>query len=294
MATIIKRSEWGARYRNGVGNRKTGSLRKFTHHTVTAHLDENATVAQEMAQVRILEQIGQQRFGAGMSYNYLIFPSGRIYEGVSPGRICYHSGSGRNTSGVGIAFVGNFQTNSLNTKAFNAAVWLLQWGVRQKLWGDPAFTEYHQQFRSTACPGRYVINRWADMNRAGRGKKVRVPKPTKTTKKQTGKVWPQQKLKVTGYHTTASHNAWVRMLAGIPGTDFTHRRLTRNIQRWLQWNGYYRGYNVDGQFGYWTTYELQRFLKDRGFYKGHLDGSRGPMTIKAEIRYINSQAKHYR
>lgn len=360
MAAIISRSQWGARYRNGVGSRPIGSLEKYTHHTVTAHLDENASRAQEERQMRILEDIGEQRFRGGISYNYLIFPSGRIYEGASVHRIAYHSGGGRNTRGVGVAFVGNFQTNKLNTPAFRAAVWLLQHGKSSNWWGDPAFTEYHKQFRATSCPGQYVINRWADLNRAGRGGSVSAPSGVTGTadtskrinidtlmmtasegvelwshrgsnKKRTAKlgskgwhlhvlyregtwarvqrngkqwvrwvdleesdrVWPQVDVPVTDRHTTASHNAWVEMLRRIPNTDFTHRRLTVNIQNWLKWNGYYRGYKSDGKFLYWTTYELQRFLKDRGFYKGRLDGDRKRMTINAEIEYINSQREHF-
>lgn len=105
------------------------------------------------------------------------------------------------------------------------------------------------------------------------------------------KAWPHAQLPVTSKHTTASHRAWVAMLAGV---GFKDKRLTLAIQKWLQWNGYYRGYRLDGQFGPATVRALQQFLKAKGFYRGVIDGDRGPLTIQAEIRYINSQAKHYR
>lgn len=168
MSSIASRASWGARYRNGVGNRRTGSLQKYFHHTVTAHLSVNATVAQERAQMRTIENIGQQRFGAGISYSFIIFPSGRIYEGASVNRIAYHSGPGRNTRGAGICLAGNYDTNQLGTRAFNAIVWLLQEGVRRGWWGDPALTERHRDFSSTACPGRYAAAQFAAINRAGR------------------------------------------------------------------------------------------------------------------------------
>lgn len=361
MAAIITRAQWGARHRNGVGSRPTGSLRKFTHHTVTAHLSANASRTQEERQMRILEDIGQQRFGGGISYNFLIFPSGRIYEGASVGRISYHSGSGRNTSGVGIAFVGNFEANKLNMKAFNAAVWLLQHGVERSWWGDPAFTEYHKKFRATSCPGRYVINDWSKMNAAGRGGSIAPPSgvtgtaPRDTSTKRInidtimqtsqdkvhirthrnqddddnivhtmhnagynvhvlyregswarvqrgGKhwvpwahleesdvVWPNIALPVTDSHTTASHNAWVKLMADVGYTD---RRLTTAIQKWLRGLGYYKG-RLDGSFGPMTVRALQSFLRTKGLYKGRIDGQRGPMTIRAEIDYLNSQRQHY-
>lgn len=373
MSAIISRSTWGARRRNGVGSRPTGRLEKYLHHTVTAHLKSSASINEESRQMRILEDIGEQRFKGGISYSFLVFPSGRIYEGASVGRISYHSGSGRNTRGVGIALVGNFESNSLNTAAFNSIVWLLQEGARKGWWSDPALTEYHKQFRATSCPGRHAISRFSDLNKAGRGGKVSVttPKPTppKSTSQSIGrvmetnkkgvevwrrnnkssgvigtmsaegygvfverrqgntgswaeiawkggvgwvewkylreakgataskpKVWPQVNVPVTNKHTRASHNAWVRMLAGIKGQNFTSSNLTRNIQNWLQWNGYYKksdGFIVDGKWGKYTTRELQRFLKAKGFYKATPDFTRGPVTVRAEINYINSQRKHF-
>lgn len=112
-----------------------------------------------------------------------------------------------------------------------------------------------------------------------------------SSKPSTSKAWPHAQLPVTSAHTAASHRAWVAMLAGV---GFKDARLTLAIQKWLQWNGLYKGYRLDGQFGPATVRALQTFLKSKGFYKGVLDGSRGPLTIQAEIRYINSQAKHYR
>src|SRR5690625_507209 len=176
MSKIATRSSWGARYRNGVGTRPVGSLEKYLHHSVTTHLSANATVAQERAEMRKIESIGQQRFGAGISYTFLIFPSGRIYEGAGVNRISYHSGSGRNTRGVGVCLAGNYESNGLGSEAFDALVWLLQHGVEKGWWGDPALTEAHRDFRATSCPGKHAYNRMGDVNKAGRGGKVTPPK----------------------------------------------------------------------------------------------------------------------
>ena len=295
MSKIISRRTWGARHSNGVGTRKVGRLEKYLHHSVTAHLSEDATLAQEYAQMRVLEQIGQQRFGKGISYNIVIFASGRIYEGASVNRIAYHSGGGRNTRGVGIVLAGNFEANKLNTKAFNAVVWALQEGVRRKWWGDPALTEYHKQFRSTACPGKHAIARFSELNRAGRGKTVTAT-PAKPAASSTRRPWPHAAVPVTSSHTAHSHNAWVSLLAGNIGPKkqgYKNKSLTVNVQRWLRDLGYYKG-TIDGLFGPRTVRALQNFLKDRGYYKGYIDGSRGPMTVRAEIAYLNERAKFYK
>ena len=121
-----------------------------------------------------------------------------------------------------------------------------------------------------------------------------LPKGSTSSSKSSSKAWPHKKLKVTSKHTTASHRAYVKMLAGV---GFKDKSLTTAIQKWLRWNGYYKasdGFVIDGDMGRLTVQELQKFLKAQGFYKGVIDGGRGPMTVKAEIAYLNDQAKHYK
>lgn len=109
-------------------------------------------------------------------------------------------------------------------------------------------------------------------------------------------VWPDVALPVTDRHTTASHNAWKKLLADVGYKD---RNLTVNFQNWLKKLGYYKG-KIDGEFKSWTVDALQRFLRDKGHYKGVLDAfkapynrSRGPWLIRAEIGYLNDQRRYY-
>lgn len=175
MSQIIPRATWGARYRNGYGTRTVGRLEKYLHHTNTEQLSEDASLAAEMAAVRTVEAIGQQRFGVGMSYTLLITPSGRIFEGVGIDRVSAHSGPGRNTRGAGVCLVGNYQVHDLGAAAFTSVVWLLQEGVRRDWWSDPALTEMHRQFRDTTCPGDNAAARFTELNAAGRGETVAAP-----------------------------------------------------------------------------------------------------------------------
>ena len=128
---IYSRKEWGARYRDGVADRSkfVGRLDKWAHHTVTAQLGEGASVAQEMAQMRSIEAIGQSRFGAGMSYTFLIFPSGRVYQGVSINRLSYHTGQGRNGNSVAICYPGNYENAQPTQAQIDATARLLRHGV---------------------------------------------------------------------------------------------------------------------------------------------------------------------
>ncbi|MGA4668844.1 peptidoglycan DD-metalloendopeptidase family protein [Propionibacteriaceae bacterium Y1923] len=102
-------------------------------------------------------------------------------------------------------------------------------------------------------------------------------------------VWPAVDLPITNAHTTASHNAWVKLMADIGYTDAS---LSKNLQSWLKAKNYYTG-QVDGNFGPMSIRALQTLLTDRTFYSGQIDGSRGPMTVQAEIRFLNDQRRFY-
>ena len=111
--------------------------------------------------------------------------------------------------------------------------------------------------------------------------------------------WPYVQLPVTDQHTDASHNAWVKLLTGVEKLN-PGEKLTVGIQRWLGGLGYYKG-KLDGKWGPWTTDALQRFLRSKGLYTGLLDAftapysiARGPQLVRAEISYLNDQAKYFK
>lgn len=288
MVQIISRAQWGARYVNGVGNRPVGSLEKYGHHSVTAHLREDATFLAECAEMRRIEEIGQQRFGRGISYTFVIFPSGRIFEGASIGRIAYHSGPGRNTRGAGICWAGNYDVNRPGSKALDAVVALLQHGVKMGWWQDPALTEMHRDFSATACPGRYLYAEFDNINRRGRsGKAPSTPsRPAPSTGGKSGRV-PHTEYTVSvdgdfGYYTKIALQNVLRHRGyrthKVDG-DFGYYSIL-SLQRFLRAQGQ-RGHAVDGRWGAHTTRSLQQWLRSQG-YKGHaVDGKFGPYTIRS-------------
>jgi hypothetical protein len=149
---IIKRDEWGARYRNGTGWRSVGNLEKILHHSVTVAPDLVAPFDDDFAAIRTLERIGQSRFGYGISYSFPITPSGLIFEGVSSDRIGTHT-TGHNTIGAGIVWVGNYQVDKPTDEMIESTLWLLDYGVETGLWKNDDITYGHRDLKSTACPG---------------------------------------------------------------------------------------------------------------------------------------------
>ncbi|MDZ5077857.1 N-acetylmuramoyl-L-alanine amidase [Nesterenkonia sp. HG001] len=100
--------------------------------------------------------------------------------------------------------------------------------------------------------------------------------------------WPGRALPGRDAHTWESHYAWVELLARVGYDDDD---LTEAIQRWLDDLGEDVG-PADGDFGERTTAALQDFLTTRDHYAGLIDGVRGPMTIGAELAYLNAQLRH--
>ena len=152
----------------------------------------------------------------------------------------------------------------------------------------------HSHWKNTACPGAWNLDRLdrlADQYQAGTAP-AKPTKPAPVPAATTAKRWPSVALKLTDSHTTESHDAWVKLMADIGYKD---ARLTTAMQRWLRHHGLYRG-TIDGKFGPVTVKALQRFLQSRGHLPNgawYADGWRGPATVRAEIKYLNSQRRYY-
>ncbi len=104
---LVTRAEWGARYADGFGDRSMPFTEFWLHHSVTQAPDLVQPFTDDDASVRTLENIGQARFGGGISYNQPVTPVGRVYVGVSPHRRGAHT-KGHNSAGFAFVLVGNY------------------------------------------------------------------------------------------------------------------------------------------------------------------------------------------
>lgn len=151
---IFSRTSWGARYRDGFGTRTLPAARVFLHHSVTASAGPNATLEQDCAKMRALEYVGYLRFG-GISYTYVITEAGRVFQGHSVGRIGAHT-AGYNTTGIGIALMGNYENLPFNQKQQTVLVELLKYLRSKGYLVRSAVLTGHNQVKATACPGAHV------------------------------------------------------------------------------------------------------------------------------------------
>lgn len=314
---IYSRAQWGARHAAGWGDRSANYplAECWTHHSVTAHLPANATVAQEMAQMRILEDIGQSRFGRGISYSFVIFPSGRIYMGLGASRIGAHTGN-RNSTSLGVVFAGNYENHQPTAAAEATYAELLRDFHGAGILRNPRTNGGHKDapgHQWNACAGRHLNSRLGAINSAA-SRPAQAPTPAPVKPAASNPVpakpaapaastkpwpagrgpWPDAYLTVTGNRNEFQDRALFKLLGDTP-QKWTGN-LAQRLQKHLRHHGYYKGtITAQSQIGPQTIRAWQGFLKDRGYYTGSITAQSqwGPQTTRATVNFLNDQAKLY-
>lgn len=190
MPDIATRKSWGAQYDDGDKALSGLAEEVAIHHTTTRVAGgARATVEAERAHMRYLESIGHQRFATpaapnfGISYNVLVFPSGRAYQGVSFGRRGAHTG-GHNSTVRAICYVGNFESDTPTEAALETGRAIIAEG-RGRWWIKGAPVNGHRDYASTACPGKNLYAKLPYL-RSGKApakpaKPLPAPKPGQLT-----------------------------------------------------------------------------------------------------------------
>ncbi|GAB3429808.1 N-acetylmuramoyl-L-alanine amidase [Actinophytocola sediminis] len=165
---IISRGRWGARYQRGFGPAPLPAQEVWLHHSVTGA--PAADLVLEAAAMRTLEDIGQQRFGGGISYTFAVMPSGRVYEGHGVDRQGAHTAN-RNSIARAIVLAGNYDAEPVTEAQVRAVAELLQHGHAAGWWRAARLTGGHQQApgAETACPGRHAMAVIPNINRLAGG-----------------------------------------------------------------------------------------------------------------------------
>lgn len=258
---IFTRKQWGAKYAPGFGSRKVGTLDKWLHHSVSKQLTAAASYDEDAAQVRAIENTGQTRFKGGISYTFLVMPSGRVFEGTGISRVGSHTG-GRNTGSAGICLVGNYETNRPTEDQLEAVAQLLAHGVTAGWWTTPTLTGGHKDVSATACPGKNAYPRIGDIN--NRARAILAADDTKPAPAPAPKPTPPKAptLRVGTRSTAVRH-----LQAGLNHTFPAYRYSVKvRTGRLLA---------VDGIFGAATEAWVKEFQRRVGVT---VDGIVGPVT----------------
>lgn len=270
---IISRAEWGSTQPDGFGTRGIGSLDKWLHHTATATPRADISEAQEAAIVRQIEKT-RPDLGTRMPYTFLVFPSGRVYQGHSINRIGAHT-AGHNTKSAGIALVGNYSTAEPSAAMIAAVVELLQHGVTAKWWNYPTLNGGHRDTKATQCPGNNAYPLIPGINEAGLSWAQVPPLPKPPV--------PDGKLRVDGAWGTATTKALQEALEleqdGILSEQYPLPQNKGLLS--AQWD------KTDPK-GSLTIARFQRFLASKGHYSGEFDGLYGPKSIKGTQSWLGT------
>lgn len=161
MTVVIPRQTWAPRHPNGcatIGTQEWVNAGKelWLHHSVTNPPGPDATLEQDCAHMREFEAIGHNRYGCGISYTWVVMPSGRVFQGHDVDRQGTHT-YGRNNRSRAICLAGNYHVNELPQRMHNAVARLLR-ELGATLDGG------HRDVFATACPGDHAYERIPSIN----------------------------------------------------------------------------------------------------------------------------------
>jgi hypothetical protein len=155
---LITRDDWGAKHGRGTERR---SIRAgvVLHHFASPHVDCGVSQARECEIMRDVEhQHAAVNGWAGIGYHFVVFQSGRIYEGRGWERVGAHA-PGHNSTHYGIALAIDGSNHEPTPAAIEAVKEVIAGAIR---WGYLA-TDYtlmgHRDTKPTACPGDKVYAR---------------------------------------------------------------------------------------------------------------------------------------
>lgn len=173
---IYGRARWGARYADGYGPAPLPARDVWLHHTDMVAPGLGSSYEQDVTAMRDVERVGHQRFGGGISYSFVIMPSGRVFEGHGAARRGAHT-KGQNSTSRAICLHGRYSTTEPTAAQLVAVVELLRHGRAAGWWPRAQLTGGHRDApgAATACPGEAAWRHIRDINQAADVSAARPP-----------------------------------------------------------------------------------------------------------------------
>lgn len=236
------------------------------HHSVTVAPDLVPPFGDEVQAMWTLHNIGVQRFGSGISYNFAIMPTGNIYEGMPLDVKSTQSGHTVDANYVeaAVVFVGNYEAEKMPQPMVDAAV-RLHADLHVEGYVADMKAHWHSQVYATSCPGQHakarmmliqigVMRRVAQI-RAGRDDSrkpvVSLPKVVRAARRDRGR--------------------WSKTLPRARHVKVVERALVAEGLLDRRW--------VDGRFGEATVEAYTSWQRRCGFTGAAADGVPGEASL---------------
>ena len=150
---VFSRKEWGALpARSNPGKVKDPVGQVFIHTSVTSQLPKKATVKQEKEAMLVLQGIAFGRGFSDISYSFVIFPSGRVYEGRGWG-VTQAATLGFNDQSYSFCTGGNTDAFQETNPQVEAITRLINRGQRNGRIKKHVDVRGHREVAPKACPG---------------------------------------------------------------------------------------------------------------------------------------------
>lgn len=150
---LVRRFEWNA----APSRERVRPIARRLEHVIVHHTEDGERACWSFEECRRYLQHTQHRFQhrkhfPDIPWNFLIGENGEVFEGMGWGVEGYHTESWNDRS-LGIAFIGDFDTQSPTPRAMVAFERLLDCGVRSGLLDSYYGIYGHRDMRDTDCPG---------------------------------------------------------------------------------------------------------------------------------------------
>lgn len=158
---VIERVSWGGV--SGAPGRHVGQVDEvIVHHFWRPALNEVAAPPAEIELLQRVDQIHARRGWDGIGYNFIVFQSGRVYEGRGWERGGAHT-KGRNADSLGIAFAMDGDTHHPSSEAWQAAKDLIEDGVNAGHLDRDVTISGHRDHAEKSCPGENLVPRLPEL-----------------------------------------------------------------------------------------------------------------------------------
>lgn len=288
MVNVISREEWGAAHSNGCGADSPPYEGIYLHHSVTLAPDLVAPFDDDYAAVRSLDNIGQQRFGCGISYTWATTPVGLMFEGHSVDRRGAHTG-GLNSLVRAVVMVGDYSTNPPTAAQIQAIGELVKQENESGRSQSAVLLGGHRDANArvgrppTGCPGdagHAAIFRINAVAAGGTAEPTYVvpevkPEPAPHAPPPAHGDFLPYDFPLPGGHWFGRPSRDPRNHSGFYGGKDNH--YVRTLQEGLRSRGW-GGITVDGKYGDQMVDVVGKFQREKGLA---VDGLTGPATWSA-------------